>query len=83
MPIIKQYKCDGCGALKKEANRWWVLRVANTETILMTIERGEQISIAEGDLILCGQDCVSKKNSEWMGGKVRATGSQADGERQT
>lgn len=81
MPIVRQYKCDGCGAEKKEANRWWVLRITHLEITLMTLERAESVGIQDTDLIMCGQGCVTKKISEWMGSKIRATDSQADGEK--
>ena len=85
MAIIRQYKCDGCGAEKREANHWWAMVVAGGELRLTTLERFESAFMARQDpwkyaaIILCGQSCVSKTVSAFMGAQVRASDSQADG----
>jgi hypothetical protein len=30
MPVLIQTVCDGCGAVKKEANHWYTLEVVGT-----------------------------------------------------
>jgi hypothetical protein len=93
MPIIRQYKCDGCGEGKREANHWWAATVEGGELRLTTLERYENPPVVMRSiksattgmpcepeaLILCGQDCVMKKISAFMGAQVRAADSQADG----
>lgn len=70
MGKVSSYKCDGfgCGKDKGEANHWWVLWVDLGQLHLERLEHVE----ARGPLtprmeILCGQECVSKKVSEFMG----------------
>lgn len=79
MPVIKQYKCDGCGAEKREANHWWALSVVAGVLYLQTFDQRMQSLIhlpprqrelvEDGAEILCGQECVTKKISEFMGAK--------------
>ena len=85
MAIFKQYRCDGCGADKREANHWWALGIDGRNLILGTLESYESgcnellSPWPDAAMILCGQDCVTKKISAFMGAQVRASDSQADG----
>ena len=67
MPVIKQYKCDGCGGEKREANKWWVLWLGTGMLNLQTLEQAERTGLTDGMLILCGHECASKKVSQFMG----------------
>ena len=67
MPIIKQYKCDGCGREKGEANKWWVFWVAACRLYLETLELAERDGLQSNMQVLCGHECVSKKVSQFMG----------------
>jgi hypothetical protein len=79
MPVIKQYKCDGCGAEKREANHWWAVTVQQIDTralggeddaipafVLTELQRAEYCDI-DITAVLCGQECVAKRASEFMG----------------
>jgi hypothetical protein len=68
MAIVTQYKCDGCGTEKKEANHWWVIAVEGGVLHLISLDRAGTRKW-DGFEILCGQECVSKKVSEFMGAK--------------
>lgn len=68
MPVFKSYQCDGCGAEKREANHWWVIAVEAGVLHLVPLDRAGTHKW-DGFEILCGQECVSKKVSEFMGAK--------------
>lgn len=69
MPIIKQFKCDGCGAEKKEANHWFALYLSCGSLRLERLEEALRTGLREDMEILCGHQCVTRKVSEWMGAK--------------
>ena len=70
---IETYKCDVCGAEKKQANHWWFLgwNEANERAILLSAATrakrfAEDDSIPYKGFDLCGEACVTKKLSEFM-----------------
>lgn len=66
MPIFTQYKCDGCGAEKREANKWWALRVDGGILLLQPFADAERRGMGHETEILCGQECVAKKVGQFM-----------------
>jgi hypothetical protein len=69
MPIIKQFKCDGCGSEKKEANHWFTVSIFEGTLRIQRLETAMRAGLTEDMEIICGQECVAKKVSEWMGRK--------------
>lgn len=67
MPIEKRYRCDGCGVEKREANKWWAITVIVDGLRLQPLHRAEALGLTPSTLVLCGQECVQKKVSEFMG----------------
>jgi len=67
MPVIKQYKCDGCGREKGEANKWWVMEIRLRILFLQPLAVAELDGLKVNMLVLCGHECVSKKVSQFMG----------------
>ena len=65
MAEVKQYICDECQAVKKEANHWWVLFPQSNGSI--TLFRWPQDdSIPQGLFHLCGQQCVIARLNKFM-----------------
>jgi len=70
----EQYKCDNCGAVKGETNRWWRVYVTTVVggpgAILVQafdIRRPMYVFPEETKAYdLCGQGCVAKRLSEFM-----------------
>ena len=52
------FTCDGCKAVKKETNHWWIVSVS-TE-VLSLMPWNEDVAAQEGIYHLCGGECVSK-----------------------
>lgn len=74
--ILSTYRCDVCGALKKENNHWWLAwREQSTNTFC--VQPFESVlrlnGVVENEFHLCGQSCVNSKLSEFMGGKAEAS----------
>ena len=67
MPIVLKVTCDGCGAEKKSENHWWVI----TPGALVFTIRIFDGQAPDGDFVLCGEPCVHKKTSEWMGARTK------------
>jgi hypothetical protein len=66
---LETYKCDGCGKVKGEANKWYKLSIIN-QTLLLEpfdapfgLDLGTAITKA---FDLCGEGCVQKKLQEFM-----------------
>lgn len=73
---FNSYKCDGCGAVKQEANHWFVVRIESHG-----VDNGEGRLVATGFLIFpwdakladvkdslhyCGSSCLQKKQGEFV-----------------
>ena len=68
MARLETYVCDGCGAIKKEVNHWWNVRVGDhyqTKSPVMEIQTHRHPT---SDITLCGIECVQKFASQWMAG---------------
>lgn len=67
-------KCDGCGAEKREANHWWALyREFDTLTIYPVrddIGTRRLRRKLEYKGVFCGEACVIRAVSEFLGGQV-------------
>jgi len=64
--IKSPFVCDVCGRAKGEVNHWWL---ANTEDGVRWLLQPWDDSLAatsNGIQHLCGHDCASKKQSEYM-----------------
>jgi len=72
---IDTYKCDVCGKQKGDVNHWWVLwtRGKNpTFQIALELRTWNEESLkgavwADKHFHLCGQECVLKQVTEFMG----------------
>lgn len=76
---IETYKCDACGAEKRDSNHWWSLYRADHEKRIVVVpldaefphRPGQTICCRESSMVykrfhLCGEACVTKKLSEFM-----------------
>lgn len=77
--ILSTFRCDVCGALKKESNHWWAAwRNWSTNTFYVqpfesALHGQLNIACGENEFHLCGQSCVNSKLSEFMdAGATRA-----------
>ena len=70
MPIIKQVICDGCGAVKKEVNHWYVLSTnehgAYLEPFEMALQNAANPWMSGDQEMFCGRLCVMEALSRWM-----------------
>lgn len=74
MAYIESYTCDQCGTQKKDTNHWWVMSIGLGNAHLMLWDQtNEDFLNGNTALHLCGEACVQKKVSEFMGGKSCAT----------
>ena len=68
------YTCDGCGKQKGEANRWFRFAVkkvtVNPPAREMVVAEWDVDDMLANHMHLCGAECVSKKVSEFVGGKA-------------
>ena len=66
---VETYKCDGCGALKREVNHWWKLRVVGETYKVLTIfpASADQLPCDDDAADFCGTACLLKKISELLG----------------
>jgi hypothetical protein len=73
MGRLTTWKCDECGAIKKEVNGWWVLELYSKELHLAPLPDGEIDLPRKGvqSLTLCGRACVQRRIAEFMGGTER------------
>jgi hypothetical protein len=68
MSIETTVKCDICGVVKQQANRWWRVKVFNYEN-----DEGEHLTVFHSDAVLvepnkdvCGQSCLHRLIDRWM-----------------
>ena len=70
---IETVKCDGCGAVKGENNHWWKIAINNEYHYhydALGIYHADDLKGAAPYLDMCGEACVIKKVSEFLGQKV-------------
>jgi len=62
-PMTKEVKtiCNGCGKVKGEANRWWVIGPTSVDGLVIHSSRYET-----GDEDYCGEQCVLKRVQEFL-----------------
>ena len=66
MKKFSQYTCDGCRVPKQESNHWWLMRPASPAgTLLLPWDEAE--ATLPGIMHLCGEGCVTKALTAWMG----------------
>lgn len=68
--ILSTYKCDVCGALKKQSNNWW--RVFTESSIFFRVEPLHGPGDGGDEFHLCGSACVTAKLNEFMAGCIEA-----------
>jgi hypothetical protein len=77
------YRCAGpnCGQVKNSADRWWLLWTSFGEynrPILSLCRWDEEIARREGAMAVCGEQCVQRLQSQFMGnvthGELRKSG---------
>jgi hypothetical protein len=78
MPVklSDQPKCGVCGREKKETNRWFLIRIVNSE---FSYRPYNSSLLAEYDEAICGLECLDKRSrghAEKLIG-MRSGGSQA------
>lgn len=78
---VESFKCDSCGKLRADdANRWFVVNTVplRNDDPRALVKEGMQLQLMSfnwklgkpGELHLCGEACVQKKVSEFLGGKL-------------
>jgi hypothetical protein len=67
MPIIKTYKCDVCGAEKKETNHWFQL--VNKPAFRLE----SLVNPNRNAVIVCGQECAHRALDQWLGSQKGAS----------
>jgi hypothetical protein len=78
---VESYKCDNCGKLRaNDANRWFIINLfpKRNEDPRATVKAGQQLQLdtfewktnRPGEIHLCGEDCVQRKISEFLTGKL-------------
>lgn len=63
MARLSTYKCDECGALKKETNGWWLVDPV-PGAIVVRIWNHPQLDDMKH---LCGIECTQRFIARWMG----------------
>jgi len=64
MAALVTRTCDVCGAVKREANHWFILEKMKGGYLVLPAEAGDAYV---GVLDLCSEDCLQKKESELRG----------------
>ena len=74
MSIEKRYTCRQCGAVRREANHWFVMGMHSKLVTLLTWD--DAVKWQRLDLPwmfpFCGQGCVQKAIEIWMDKKKKA-----------
>lgn len=65
------YKCDECGALKKQTNHWWVITQTPGTDGNLTITPMPP-NLPDETVTVCGRECAQKAVERWMGEVSRA-----------
>ncbi len=76
MSQFSGYKCDGCGTIRGESNRWFVLFELPadgdiTPTVLLE-HFGVEVATKPDAIHLCGETCVLKRVSAWLAGQPQS-----------
>jgi len=66
MAKIETYKCDECGKIKDETNRWWIGQTSAMDGSGLFILPFAPASLKNADMHLCGESCVLKAVAGWM-----------------
>lgn len=64
---VKSVQCDGCGAMKGHTNRWWKMRCGERLYLFPADQMTDTERHADEHIDLCGEACVIKKVSEYLG----------------
>jgi hypothetical protein len=70
MPIITHIICNGCGAVKKEANHWFAVATLEQNLLIRPLD----VALAQRDVgpsaereeYYCGQRCTVEAVGQWM-----------------
>jgi hypothetical protein len=69
MGEFRTYKCDECGALKKESNHWFILRIIADATRIVLEPLEEKFSnhpLGRDEYTLCSKGCVLVQIERFM-----------------
>jgi hypothetical protein len=70
MPIISQILCDGCQAVKKQANHWYTLAISDNHEARLRPMAMAPVELFQADAVgvqyLCGRRCVIGALDQWM-----------------
>jgi hypothetical protein len=71
MSELRTWKCDGCGALKKDVNHWWMLQRFIEGAINVLVLPWDEKAAAESAASqhtkhACGRECAHKLLDQWM-----------------
>lgn len=74
MSEVRTWKCDGsgCGAIRKDANKWWVVN-HDPEGPIFVLQPFERIRPEGCKFHFCGLACALRKISELAGASALPT----------
>lgn len=69
MSLISTVGCDqkGCASIKGQDNNWWVIRKGSSDLTIM--KHGSGHRQVDGDLDMCGRQCVIAAVVEFLEGQ--------------
>jgi hypothetical protein len=62
------YQCDQCSAEQQQTNHWFVVYIEGRKLTLQPLVGNEAGRSGAQRFDLCGEACVAKKVSEFLGG---------------
>ena len=72
MPVITQIVCDGCRAVKREANHWYTLVLTEKQEAILRPMAATPADLFTPEAIevqyFCGRRCVGEAFDRWMDG---------------
>lgn len=68
MIVAMPYRCDGCGAAKREANHWWLVSLCQRSFLggrFLCLPWDDDEAALPDKFHLCGLACLHKMLDEW------------------
>ena len=60
-------KCNGCGAVKRETNHWYLLFIRNAGDVqFVAVSEWSEGDLGEADACACGEKCSHMLLSRWF-----------------
>ena len=66
MSIHQVFKCNECGAERKEANHWFIVTIFSNQICIYKWEKAPELIVESIDAQhLCGRACLSSTLNRW------------------